>query len=384
MKIGALVTFQSHPFIDNNTSILISGEHLMITPIMVIVEILKIVKDEYSETDGIAIATKDNFHCKCIWFSSKNSQFEEAWFYSKTLNIIKEPEVSIPNQQGSLIEISSNLVGKLVAFKTLNLEVGKQKSSLSNESTKDISHRKTIISPLLSFVSPVMQITEIKENDSKDGRFDIKSGRQKKFTPKYNVKCKWYNPSGEKFSEKILPIDALLLLPMLGSEKLTNVQQYINGVATILKMNKSLVKPLSISYRSGYYYLSYFDFVLNITDEIFIDDSTILELETQLYHSEAPDFKLITSHPGTEWREVNTILNLVADSTSKNNYLRITYKDHSDKMTIRTLKNLVIHTVLEDSNPTKYLEAYCHLRKSKRYFKIDRIIKAQQMNLIYS
>jgi len=384
MEIGNIVTFNSHPYIIENTSIIISGEHLMLTPLMVIVELLKISKNEFSEVDGTPIVQAGEFHCKCIWYSSKMNQFEESWFYSNQLKPLKDTySTSYLNPQEPISFNYKKLVGKLVSLKTLPIELGKKKSSLTSESNKD----KSLVSSLLSFISPVMQIIDLKENDSKEKKHDIKTGLQKRYVSNFTVKCRWYNPTGDKFSEKFLPVESIFLLPSITNETLDTLQKHINGVS-ILRIKESLFKPLSISYRSGFYLLTSFDFIKNKEVEISINDNLKFEREPDLYLKEAPDFKIISETPGAQWQTINTILELVEECVTEKNYLRIQYKSNNDTITLRTINNLVLHETLEMINgeykTVSYVEAYCNLRKDKRYFKIDRIISAQMLNIKYT
>lgn len=380
IAIGDIVTLKSHPFAGDNINIIISGEHLMLAPMMVVVEILNVTQSEHSEVDGSLIIPKGSSSCKCIWYSSKSNQFEESWHHSTQINIV--------NNNHNPIDDPKSLLGKNISLKTLDIELGKRKSSLNTEvDSSNRSKDKSSLSALLSFVPPVMQVIDIKENDAKENKFDIKTGNQKRFTPKYNVKCKWYNPSGDKYSEKYLPIESIFLLPNVETTKIDELQKLISN-SSILKLNDGLIKPLTISYRSGYVIMTAFDFVRNKNQELTITNDTDFKEEEQLYISEAPNFKLITSIPGSEWKLVDTISDLMKIAVEKKYYLRIQYKNLNGENSMRTLKDLKIHVTLEDNGTgpeeVEYLEGYCHFRKAIRYFKVDRIIKIQVLNLVYS
>ncbi|WP_316767996.1 WYL domain-containing protein [Pedobacter frigiditerrae] len=380
IKIGDVVAPHSHPYSSSLTNAIISGEHLLIAPLMIVTETLNVLRDEFSETDGSIVTSKGSSNCKCIWFSSKTNQFEESWFSSTQLKTILEGDNKVN---------SKAIIGYNVSLKTLELELGKLKSSFSTEQREGENKAKSSINSLLSFVPPVMQVLEVKESTDKDNKFDSKSGFQKKFVPKYTAKCKWYCPSTEKFSEKFLPLECLLAIPKLGNDKLETVDKIISKGA-ILKIEKTLFKPTSVSYRSGFYKLSGYDFIKNVNREIPLSDETNLSVEPKLYNIEAPNFELIATSVGAAWNSLTSISDLINSTKKDNFYLRIKYKSLDEKITTRTLSKLQLHTTKEITDPLKgeedviYLEAYCHLRDAKRFFKLNRIIDAKQLNIKYS
>lgn len=244
INLGDVVAPLNHPFYPAYLDTIISGEHLMIPPMMIITEILATTRGEYSELDGSKTALKDTSNCKCLWFSSKTNQFEETWISSNQLKVLSAIVAKTDNPK--------SLVGKLVSLKSLRLETGKRKSNLTNEQKEGASLGKTSISSLLSFVPPIMQVVEVKEADDKEKKFDVKSGLQKRFISSHNVKCKWFNANSEKFSERYIPLEALLFIPVISNEKLDVLKKFIDA-GSILKLGNSLVKPLSLSFNSGEY-----------------------------------------------------------------------------------------------------------------------------------
>lgn len=144
IKLGDIVALKLHPFTATNTSIIISGDAQHISPLMV-VETLIESKNIYDEQTG---DLKGKKQCKCIWFSIHN--FEEAWISSEHLKIIKSEE------QGKEEKEVAFEIGSFVSLKTLEIELGKRKSTLKTQGygTKEVS-----MTALLSFVPPVLQIT---------------------------------------------------------------------------------------------------------------------------------------------------------------------------------------------------------------------------------
>jgi hypothetical protein len=381
-KIGDIVSSNQHPYFETYQKSIISGEHLMTPPMMVVVEVLLILKNEHSEESGEKILEEGMANCKCIWFSSKTYQFEDHWFYSNQLKHIKEKK-----RNSDEIELK---VGATVSLKTIKLELKKKKSSLSVEHSYNESKDKKSITSLLSFVSPVMQVLQIKKTESKEIKFDMKSGKQKRFYPKTEVKCKWFNPSADKFTEKFLPLEVLLVLPMIGNKKIDEINMVIYNRG-ILVTEQTLFRPSAIYFRSGFYLLSGFDFIKNKSIDIPISDDFVVKTEKDLYVKIAPDFKLIPSHRGKEWSEKSSIDSLLKDSVSNRYFTTIKYKNREEKLTTRTVSDIKLHSTLERLETATettlvevlYLEAYCHLRETIRYFKVDRVISIKQLNLKY-
>lgn len=381
-KIGDIVSSNQHPYFETYQESIISGEHLMTPPMMVVVEVLLILKNEHSEESGEKILEEGMANCKCIWFSSKTYQFEDHWFYSNQLKHIKEKK-----RNSDEIELK---VGATVSLKTIKLELKKKKSSLSVEHSYNESKDKKSITSLLSFVSPVMQVLQIKKTESKEIKFDMKSGKQKRFYPKTEVKCKWFNPSADKFTEKFLPLEVLLVLPMIGNKKIDEINMVIYNRG-ILVTEQTLFRPSAIYFRSGFYLLSGFDFIKNKSIDIPISDDFVVKTEKDLYVKIAPDFKLIPSHRGKEWSEKSSIDSLLKDSVSNRYFTTIKYKNREEKLTTRTVSDIKLHSTLERLETATettlvevlYLEAYCHLRETIRYFKVDRVISIKQLNLKY-
>lgn len=362
-KVGSIVALKSHPYFNDLTITIITGDPSVIPPLMIIEEIIRDTKTLYDERHGNPVSDKTQCQCKCIWYSHKQGQFEESWLSSKLLKIIESP-----NNLGR-DEIN---IGMQVSLKTLDLEMSKHKSSLSYEGTSEIQH-KTTITPLLSFVSPVMQILEIRKNEEKEPKYDPKTGEIKRFVPEYSVKCKWYNSLSDKLSEKFLPIESLTLIDEVPREALIKISNDIaNG--SHYRANNSLFKPNNITFRNSQYYIRGYDYVINKNIEIKI--SKDLAIADPVFLHKAPSTATAIKAEDTFADFVGTI----KDAVLAKNYLRIKYKNRHDKITVRTLKDFRLHP---KRNP-KFLIGFCYNRKEERTFSIDRIINMQQLNLSYA
>lgn len=370
-SLGDIVSLKSHPFNCESQSI-ISGEHLLTPPLMVVVEIINVTKSEFSEFDGQIQQEAKKSNCKCLWFSSKTNTFEEAWFYSDQLKIIKKNDGFADLKKGST-----------AIFKTYELEEYKLKSSKTTEIKGSQKNSRTIVNNSLSYVPPVMVIMEVRHEKKEERLFDTKTGEQKKFIPSKFVKCKWYSNTNEKFVEKFLPIETLCCIPQVDLKKFQELEYYIKK-GSVIKNEGTLLQPSNFSCQSGFYYLEGYDFIKNEVVRKIFGNGFEIENPKKLYLSEAPDFALLSTG---KWSLTSSLLKVIQDCKDSKNYLRIKYKSEQDVTTIRTLKNIEILENIEltdeDKKTVTYINAYCCLRNDKRYFRLDRILQAKQLNLAY-
>src|ERR1700744_3136623 len=82
-SIGDIVALKSHPFIPENTAIILSRDHLTLSPLLVVIEIskssYKIEKNKY-----------ETYKYDCIWFSTKTYKFEVSEIYEDQLKLIQK------------------------------------------------------------------------------------------------------------------------------------------------------------------------------------------------------------------------------------------------------------------------------------------------------
>lgn len=364
-KIGDIVALTSHPFTALRQDIFIGGDPLLISPLMVIVEIIGDSQNLYDENTGQLLQKKchKTAQCKCIWYSSKSFQFEEAWLSTKLIKKIKEKDNS-DNYQNIQI-------GAKVTLSTAKMELEKLKSSYKGEAENE----RISINPLLSFVSPIMQIIGTAKNDLKEPSYDSKTGKKKREVSDLLIKCKWYNPSSEKMSEKLLPIDALTLIPDVDEEKLNEIQDFIKNKKHILiayKGVQTILKPERIICVHGFYRLSGYDYIKNALNTFTINKNLLLPNEgCQPYSIKHSNFKEENTKYVTQLEEV------IIDAVQNKNYLRIKYCDRHGNVTTRSVSNFK-HYKTENGN---YLEGMCMLRKAERQFHLDRIQFLEVLNV---
>lgn len=373
-KIGDIVALGSHPYFESVTEILISGDHLTISPLMVIAEVLNDAKTAFDEVTGTQISDKNHGQCKCIWYSSKSGQFEESWLSTKHLKLIEGSGSS----EDQVVDTSMR-----VALKTISLEMKKQKSSLSIDGNGMAKKNNNTISPLLSFISPIMQVVEVKKNEEKDTKYDIKTGNKRKFVTKTNVKCKWYNPVSEKMSEKILPIEILKqvvnvdekfikeLLRLIGTKTFYEVE--IDGFITLLK-------PLNIVYKGGLYLLRGYDYIDNIIKEMEIGVPEKFKANNRPILDTKPSFDDL-SLPKLGEIATNEVRDTIFDASTRRNYLRMTYRNRNEKVDTRTISKYELQG--DEHGAVAFVKGYCHLRKEERTFRLENIQNLQVLNLSF-
>ena len=376
-KLGDIVALSSHPFTSSYHDILVEGEPQLISPLMIIIEILGDVQNLYDENVGNQIQGKGGVtaQCKCMWYSSKSFQFEEAIISSKLLKKIQDNDDSVLKDKvdNGKLKHSQIIIGKSVTLLTAQLELNKLKSFDKNEGGKKWSS----ISPLLSFVSPIMQIIGTAKNESKEPLFDAKTGNKKREISELLIKCKWFNPSSEKMSEKLIPIEALTIIPPVNEKEITKILSFIEKGEHIIiksKNKETIIKPLNVRCIHGFYKLSGYDYLTNKVEEFLIDEG--LEIPEKNIDKRCIDIvpNVKINMPHNEQLE-STILKAKNDK----NYLRIKYKDRNGNVTVRTIEGF--ETIISDG--FNYLVGKCLLRNDMRNFVIskDRIHFLEVLNL---
>lgn len=369
-NLGDIVALKSHPYTSELQNILISGEPQLVSPLMIIVEIIKDSQDVFDEFTGVNLQLKGKTaNCKCIWYSSKSSQFEEAWLSSKLLKLVK--------RRGKAIA-KSDVIDSLVTLSTAQMELAKVKSSLNIEN----ENKRTNLNPLLSFVSPLMQVIGVPKNDKKEALYDVKTGNKKKEISEQLVKCKWFNPSSDKMSEVLIPIEALSIIPAIEEEALNKYATYVKNKQHLLitiEDNQTILLPQKIKYLHGIYFIVGYDYIKN----------KIREFEISKLNSVKPIHPFVKQVPNFKDSELKSLelkeqtKRLITEGSNDRKYLRIRYKDRNNNLTIRTIKNYSIESISIENSQTEYLTGFCELRKDERHFQLERIQSVEILNISY-
>lgn len=389
-EVGDIVALKSHPYSKELLNVLISGDPLNITPLMVILEVVK-ERTQYNEHTGVELNGK--FKCRCYWYSQNTSKFEEKWVNSDMIKLIKRGQEKI--QKEELIP------GALITLKTHKLESEKRKVSSRQEDTfrndkisvsQMESSCETLV-PFLTFTPPVMQVCSIKKNDSKDPTFDKKEGYAIRKRSNLLVKCQWFNSSLNKFSEEYFPIEALLLFTELPSDQTliqlnTTIQKglwmsYQDSTYT------TILKPQEINFNSGKYSIRGFDYLKNRIKSLELTRSSVMNELKEPFTTSFPekgftkDFFEDENLDDYFVREAETT---ISKAKTDKKYIRIQYQNRKGKLTTRTIKNFDISEyefTLKSGKKEKipYLIGHCLLKDKERTFKMARIQRVETLNL---
>lgn len=371
-SIGDVVALKTHPFYDGNTNVVISGDHLMLSPLMIVTEVYKSKQHFNGEKTNI-------FKYKCTWFSTKPYKF--------IITEVEENDLKIIIKCTSSINKNFLKRGDQVVFKTASLELGKKKSSLTFEDNYiNGGVGNTLINSLLSFLPPVMLVANFDVHKSKHLLTD-KQSVPIRGVPSIDVKLSFFDSTEDKVAGCTLPIEALQIIDSVSEDVINTLYKAIqsSGYVSIKASHiVTIAKPRHIAYRGGYYYLIAYDYLSNKLEETVVNQDTVYSRIKTPFVAEAPKFD-IANKP--EAATANFIINEISESISTalsvKAFIRIKYKNRNDQLSHRTLKNYEIILVKEGASEVSYLVGYCLLRHAKRNFRIDRIQSLQQLDIVF-
>lgn len=374
-KNGAVVALKSHLYSEEVTDfILYSGEPKLISPLMVIIETMP-EKKSYHPTTGQLLDNKEdeNYQCKCTWFSTKNLQFEETLISSKLLRVIMPAGDWIDYNYGDLVELRSSPI-----------ELGKKKSSMKfKNNSVEIS-----VTSELSFVSPVMQVISTLKNEIKEPIRDSNTQKVKRYISKKLAKCKYYNNVSEKMTEILIPVEALAKIQVFETKILDQLKKAIQSKSHLIqedeKATKQLVDPKTITYRSGKYYLSGYNYFNAKTEEF-----DLLKYKFKVLDKLELDYLPNFEGEGSKFKAklITPVYVTALIHAHKSKLLLITYIDFNNDETKRIVgePELFVDVEGKEADGTKkethYLKAFCYLRNDIRHFKLNGIKTIKVLNI---
>jgi len=387
-KIGDIVSLITHPYTEDILSFKLSGDPQFVPPLLIIVEII-LTYDEAEKGNHESLYVS-KIQYKCLWYSSKAHEFEETWLFENNLKLIISKGNSLRKTDFVLKERGNTPT--MGALKTHEIELGKIKVTYSlNENAIEVnSNSNTISNSLLTYLSPLLNVLEIlsrKEFDPKENFFYKNTNYRRRFMPDYFVKCKWFNPGANKFSEKVFPIDALVLLKGVRIALLNKINSAITNEKILFVKSKSINKtriiiPQSLINRNGTYLLKGYDAIENRSTEHNLLDIKIV-LKDSYINEIAPTFNYIKLGSLKE-STISEYIDIIMKARKNRNFIRIKYKNLNDKVSLRTLSNLKITKVVSSTDGTiHYLKAYCNSRKDERIFKLINIQRIEVLDLKY-
>lgn len=393
-KIGDIVSTKPHPYIKDIYNIKIAGDPTNVILLMVIVEIFEKPLAQPLKVKGSEVTFKNIQKCKCMWFSLKSNSFNEAWFDFDALKKIndtpgiradyKENDIDFKNR------LFEELINKSVIFKTSHLELRKIKETKVFESSLN---KISDYSSLLNFVSPPLQIIDIKILEGKvHNKSTSKSDLGNKILSQISIKCRYFNASSDKWSEIFLPIETLKKIESV-DDHLVKIENdrlsekvYLYDYTQEDNFNIKTHEPITIlqlfdiTYINGLYSLKTFDLihqewkVLEIPLQGIVDNIEY----TDIYCKESfPNFSF---KKGSKSSDIDKLLKefeqFIDEHEEGSKYLIITYLNKSQKITKRVLKDFFV-VLGSTKKANTYLHGFCCKKREERSFNFSNIQSIQ-------
>ena len=384
LKNGDLVSLKSHPFnIFNGTLI---GAFVNNTPpILVIAEVLKSSSYD-TESEEIDFDTKKAKKLPnqylCYFYSSKTSTFEKHWFKENEIERINSDTDETNKEEIKKTEDKVSLLNKykdnLIVLKSADLELGKKKTTWSRTKEEDINKTQAF----LEFIPPVMTVLDVVENKNfnKD-RVNPKNGEIKRESCKFLLKCKWFNPIKQTFSEEIIPYKILQLVEF-NSNKIEFIEKGINtkNVFQLIEkdlnislensrysFNKYIIELKEVVIQNHLMKIFYKNLINNKIESKIIENLEIIDSEKEFKQFVDSEF------PNYSNSEYNNPLKL---EWQKDKFYKIDYLDKKGKFTTRIITNCKVEEfeTEDDEKDVKFVIANCLLREGKiRHFRVSNI-----------
>lgn len=199
----------------NRTTIVKSGTTKMISPVMVVTEVVREdPKSTHLYDENTGKLTKDIFKACCVWFSSETGQFHERWFNSGVLSKVETGEVNKINAEiNSLVILKTAIFANRQTTEELRLALSPDDNGIDGQ------YHVTRTFDTLDFLPPKMVVTGISKRNPMPALFEKSSGEIKRAISDIIVKCIWYNYRNGKFSEHEFSPDVLMNLADLPTEE---------------------------------------------------------------------------------------------------------------------------------------------------------------------
>lgn len=379
-QIGDLISLKNHPY-SLNQKTKIGANALMTPPIMVVTEILKQNKFNPDSEDeekllGQVLGT---------FYNSKNCNYEKFWFTINEIIPIASAETEDLEKEtaekktvlSELVSLKKAYKGKQVILNSADAELGKKKISWSIESDKE----KFRTESYMDFLPPVMTVIDVIENSKflKDRR-DPKDGTLKKDSCKFLLKCKWFNPSKQSFSEDFIPFKIVEEV-MFDQEKIEIIQLCMSGskLLTIpkitpfeghskIQINNTLVEIINIILLNHKVRIVYSDYFSKKVKSSYLEEFNFKSTKfkfTDLTKDKFPDY---SSHVFNDIKKL---------SWEKGLFYEINYTDRKGRFTQRIITNCCTSTFInEEEIEETFIIANCLLRKGEiRHFRLKNIIE---------
>ena len=386
--LGELVSLKYHPYLLDKQDIYIMADSTLTPPVMIVTEIL------YLKTEvDITLKSVEPQQIKCEFYSHKSHKFESNWFLPSQVkrlgNFPTKP--SLKKEMDEYI-LSGTLKNVNVILKTWEIELVKKKISFSETLLNKDS--KTITASL-NFLPPVMTVIKLEKNNAvSTSKKPIKSNR---IVPPYLIKCKWFNPKTDSFSEGTFAPESLEFIS--NDEEVVDLmykiileQKFIkfNNPNIIYNKGNTLGKPLRISFNHCYYQLEYFDYLTNKIHNINLTDfsKSSFKIITKEILKFAPTFSEIRIGL-TPVEFIETYIIPKSEIILKK-YFKINYIDRNDLHSVRTITNCEFfyngnHADIgtaKENKTERFIKAKCLKRNGQeRYFRFESIQRIELLDI---
>ena len=215
-KLGQPVIIKSFPEYNfSSTQDILLKAYMQNVPIMIVHEMVYVPKLEkkFNPDTGKQSASNHKYHC--FWFSRKDFQFHSSWFYEKELKNFPI-SLKLAGKENQL-KIEELEIGSVIEYRTSRIEAKKyQERNEYNMSIVKKDNNEDIVRldqpkrylRLIDFVPPIMSIKSILTEKSPK-TYDPKTGDCTNEKSSTLVKCVWFNNILNKYSEELIPIEAL-------------------------------------------------------------------------------------------------------------------------------------------------------------------------------
>lgn len=377
--IGDLVSLKNHPYnIVQNSKI--GATALLTPPIMVVTECLISNKYNADAEEKELISTQ----ILCTFFNSKNSSIEKFWFKTdelskiykekKPLNLENESEIDSRSESKDLISMKRDFKNELVVLLTADEELGKKKVSWFKN--KEEENYKT--EAFLEFLPPVMTVIDVVENlNYLKERRDPKDGSLKKVSCKYLLKCKWYNPIKQTFSEEFIPYKIIQKVSfsndLLATIKDAIIDKTVFSIISNekeIKFNNNKLKKIicfkEVIILNHTVKVVYKDIFSNKLSTANLENLNIASLKSNI--EELGD-KIYPDYTNSGYIKRDKL------NWNKNKIYRIKYVDRNGRNTERYITNAELKIFdTEEADKVKFIVANCLLRHGEiRHFKLSNI-----------
>lgn len=360
-KLGDIVATKAHPYVEKDTDIKIASFNHSTPPLMVVIE--KHNASKYDPESGV----KQKSY-KCMFYSHINGGFEENWFKVNELKLIKSSDTNLNDtyKEKLLDATKKDLTGQQVILSTIDLEIGKTKILIKYSGKGTFFE----LAQQLNYLPPVAAIIDVSLTD-KPVTYDSAKGTIVNKKAELFTKIRWYNNKTSKFSEKKVPLIALMKVNNIKKRYATG--EYYPLTKTIeLEGTKNKIEITPAKFIEAIYshYKYEYLFINGLTGEEFISSGTDIGNKSSKPVKEYFERSIVPeSH--------ETFDKYYYSEKKSNGWYRIVYADRGGVYSTRIVH---IKDIVSKNSGVKYALANCLKRNgAERYFRLDRIFEFEKV-----